>query len=453
MQFEVIYDDATYNLNDYAPFRMAEIRNLGPANVVRLSQRAPLQHGITDLGFRVQPTVISLVIRFTAATDALLDTYRQALTGIFRPAPDIPLTLRVTRDDSTIRSVECYTTGEVSIDLLPEHRAARMHEAIVLLRAHDPAWISSTPTLATFSGTSYDWWTAGGLIGTANVMEHTEWPGQAQAWSYNGTITGDWTVAFRSAPEVSGGSKTAYRLGTTSAANDVKIWAPIDGFAYGLSASDAEMPAGSQNYMDTKNFFGIDQRITYYGGTTQWITEALVDRDLSASPRAWRGAPGSAANTLWTNPMPKVAVYNVALSEAQRIALDAHMTGTAIMGTVTIVNGGDFAEYPYVTIRGPIINPILTNLVTNDAINLVGLQLGSAEMCIVDLTTGSKRIVDANGHSVMGSIAAAPVSIAGWHLAPAPIATGGTNQIRVQAGSTSTTTQIQFLHTDHYMSF
>lgn len=46
-----------------------------------------------------------------------------------------------------------------------------------------------------------------------------------------------------------------------------------------------------------------------------------------------------------------------------------------------------------------------------------------------------------------------PVQLAAWSLAPDPIATGGTNLIRVQGGSMTTDTLITVSFYDRHMSF
>lgn len=455
MSFQAVIDGTTSELNDGNPFRFKSVEGMGPVEVVRLGKRSPLQHGVTDLGFRLRPRVLQFVFTFNATTDAILDARRQTFMGIFRPTTGFPITLRVTRDDGTVRTLECYTAGRVDISPTTSARPGHTHEASVHLRAHDPAWEAVSATTATFAGTAHDWWTGGGMIGTANVMEHTEWPTQGQPWTYTGTITGDWTVAFRSGQETGSGTKTAFRVGNALPNQDPKLWW-YGGVSWAFDQTNmgvTTMPAGTHNYIQVKETIsGFHHLFLYYDGDTLFLNNTALDFDITTANRAWRAAPGSAAATRWDSEMPKVAVYNKALSFAERSALDAHMTGTGILGTVTAVNGGDFNEYPYITIQGPILNPILTNVTTGDVLDMQGLTLGSADTYFVDLRDGNKTLTSIAGSNVFGGVGT-PAYFAGWYLAPDPIATGGTNSIRVQGGSTSTQTSIIFSYQNHYASF
>lgn len=452
MTFEAVVAGTTYNLNDGNPYRLAGVEMVGPSPVNRFGQRSPLQSGVTDLGFRLGPREIILNFNFWASADATLDTYRQSLHAIFKPTTSLPIQLRVTRDDGSIRTLNCFATDKTAVSFSTDDKASHLHRASVNLLAPAPAWKAAAATQETFTGTALVWWTANGVIGTANVMEHVEFPTQGQPWTYAGTITGEWTVAFRSGQETAGGSKAAFRVGTASDSTDAKVWwynsAELAFTAYHSGVTT--MPAGTLNYFAVKvNAFNVNT--LYYGENNFWMADSGTDLDITGTARAWRAAPGSAAATRWSNEFPKAAVYNVALDPTQMTALNAAMEGTAIIGTVTTVNLGDFPAYPLITIQGPIINPILTNISTGKIINLYGITLGSGELYTIDLTTGDKTIFDANGVNQMGAMGT-PSQLALWNLAPSPVVSGGTNSISVQGGSTSTSTQIMFIHTDEYWS-
>lgn len=456
MTFEAVVGGTTYNLNDKAPFSFVGIENVGPAEVNRFGQRNFAQGGAVDLGYRLQPREIVLTLNFYAATTALLDTYRQSLFAIFRPTQDDPILLRITRDDATVRTLSCYTTGKVDISLLPEHYASRLHQATVRLRAAFPAWKAASSTSASLSGSANDWWLAGGLIGTANVMEHVEWPTQAQAWAWAGTATGNWSVVFRSAQEENTMRHTAFRAGTADNVNDPKVWRwSVSSWSLDTSnTSVSDLPSGTNNYIYTyEELGGTYYRTVYYGGTTLLLsTSSGTDVSLVGTAGVWRGDKTGAGTVLWTQGFPKAAIYNTLLSESQRIALDAHMAGTAILGTISAVNSGDLPIYPFITLQGPIINPILTNVTTGQVIDLVGLTLGSAEAVYVDLTGGNKTVTNLSGSSQLSTMGT-PAQLANWYLAPAPIATGGTNSIRVQGGSITTGTRVEFVYHNQYMSY
>lgn len=456
MDFEITVGDTTYNLNDGAPFRFSSFTDVSSSEVVRLSRRSSTADSIIDLGYRLTPRTMQLALHFYASTAAILDTYRDTLAEIFKPTTDYPLQLRVERDDGTARTLNCHTVGEVVIDLEPGQYASKLHRATITLRSAFPAYKAASSTTASLSGSAADWWTAGGLIGTANVLEHVEYPTQAQAFAYAGTATGDWSVVFRSGQETNTIGRTAFRIGTASNINDPKLWR-YSVTSWSLTTSNtllSDLPAGTQNYMyvftDAGGLFG---RVLYHAANTELLSLSDgTDASLIGTAGAWRGDKTGAGTTLWTNEFPKAALYNVALSSAQRIALDAHMSGTATLGTISAVNSGDLPVYPYITLRGPMVNPIITNVTTGKVIDLVGLTLGSADTYYIDLTGGDKTILNLSGSSQLATMGT-PTQLAEWYLAPSPIATGGTNSIRVQGGSTSTATRVEILYHNQYMSY
>lgn len=456
LTFEAEVNGTSYNLNNSSPFRLASMVGGGPSPVNRHGRRDALWGGMVDTGYRVGSSDVTLALNFYASTNAILDTYRQTLFAIFCPTPDIPIYLRVTRDDGTIRTLETYTTGNVDIAIAPEEAAAHLHRATVRLRAAKPTWRASAATSYSLSGSASDWWTAGGLIGTANVLEHVEWPTQAQPFAYAGTATGNWSVVFRSGQESGSSRKQAFRVGTANDLTDTYFGWWTTSFAIGPSnqAGNEAMPSGTHNYMFTlENVSTTYLRYLYYDAVIEFDNLIdFTDANLIGPQGAWRGNRTGAGSTLWTNEFAKAAIYNVALSEAQRIALDAHMAGTAILGTISAVNGGDVPISPLITLTGPLINPILTNVTTGQVINLNGMALGSSDLCYIDMTTGNKTIVNANGSSLM-SYMGTPAQLANFYLAPSPIAAGGTNSIRVQGGSVSASTRIDMQHYNRYMSF
>lgn len=456
--FEVEVNGTTYNLNNSSPFRLASMAGGGPSSVNRFGRRDALWGGMVDAGYRVGSSGVTLSLNFYASTNAILDTYRQLLFAIFCPTPDIPIYLKVTRDDGTVRTLETYTTGNVEIAIAPEEAAAHLHRATVRLRAAKPTWRAAAASSASLAGSANDWWLAGGLIGTANVLEHVEYPAQAQAWAWVGTAAGPWTIVFRTAKEVNTAGHAAFRSKTyagTAALNDPIFYRYSTSWSLSVNTNSGvtDMPSGTRNYAYYHNFEESYVHYLFYDGTAIFLSELdLGYRSLIGTAGAWRGELAGAGTTLWENAMPKAAIYNIALSQAQRVALDAHMADTPILGTISAVNSGDIPISPLITMYGPLVNPIITNVTTGQVIDFSGMTLGSAESCYIDLTTGNKTVMSAGGSSLM-SYMGTPAQLANFHLAPSPIAAGGTNSIRVQGGSTTVDSRIEFQHYNRYMSF
>lgn len=452
------------NLSNDSPFAFESLVDASSAEVVRHRQRGPLQSGVTDLGYRLRPRELTLTLRFKAATLTLLDTYRDTLTEAFKPLSDLPITLAYERDDGTTRQLTCYAIDEIAIDLLPEHWPGKLHRATIKLRASNPAWVGTSATTATFTGSGTSTWQRGGTaIGTANIMEYVEYPTQGQAWTYVGTITSAWSIAFRSGSVTPTVTPTAYHAGTTGINNsstDARFYYAGGAWKFSdTSPTASAMRPGTVNYIAVNDIDGFSaegwnqQRIFVDGNTTYLTNDNIYDYNIMGTVRRWRSDRTNDSNMYWPEEMPKAAVYNITLSSTQRTALDAWMAGTVNLGTINAVNAGDLYEYPRILIYGPLQDPLLTNAATGDVLDLTGLTVAASEVCIVDLRDGNKYVADINGETRMSSLDN-PISLAGWNLAPAPVASGGTNAITLQGGGTVTNnTRVVIEYYNHYLSF
>jgi hypothetical protein len=108
--------------------------------------------------------------------------------------------------------------------------------------------------------------------------------------------------------------------------------------------------------------------------------------------------------------------------------------------------------YPLITLRGPIANPVLTNLATGEVIDFTGITVAGSTTLTVDLRSGNKTATNVSGSTLMGSMGT-PAQLASWALAPDPIASGGTNLIRVTGGSMTTDTLVTVSFYDQFVSF
>lgn len=133
---------------DGAPFWLEWANGIGGAPVRRLTQRGPLQHGQTDIGFRLDPRTITLGIALTAETTAAADGYRDALQRVLGPGVGRPCYLRCVRDDGAERQIECYAVGMVDAPARKPERLGGMQRVAVQLIAHDPAWYDPAPQQA-----------------------------------------------------------------------------------------------------------------------------------------------------------------------------------------------------------------------------------------------------------------------------------------------------------------
>lgn len=434
----------TYSLSAGTPYSLEQASGLWMAPVRRLTEQGPYQDGDTDRGYRLDPRTATLALNFTATSGSALDTHRDTLLSIFRPSTSTPLKLRLTRDDGAVRQLDCYTVGPVDLPLTKEHKPGNLHRAVVQLRAADPGWYDPTPGTVTVTGTAglaANWYTAGGLIGTANVMEYGQTPSLNQAWTYTGTPT-EYTVAVRATPA----SLTAnvFLVDQAGTATDfvLSTWPAYPGYSlngrplYGVSIPTA----------GTFNVFVLSNQKVYVN-TTATDVWSIPMATLTGTARTWR-ATGAGSVTY-----PLYAVYNVALTNAQVTALNGYMSqsvGGTISQVLTVAYNGDLPEYPVVSITGPIVDATLTNGVTGRSFGVSG-TIAAGETYVFDLRQGSASVT-AGGTSRITQLAA-DADITGWSIVPSPQATGGTNVLTVTGTGVNASTQVKVVYYHRYAGF
>lgn len=447
MAFSLVatYDvSGSTNLTNGAPFRLESAEGLSGAPIIRHQQGGPLQNAAVDLGFRLAPRLVKLNLNFYATTDAALDTHRDTLNTTFKPSYTI--TLVATRDDGSVRYLTCTRVGEIEIDLIPEHRPGHLHRAVVTLRAAKPAWKGSVTTT---TAATDQWWTAGGVIGTARVREHVESPPrQAFSWTPSTNITGDWALAVKTSPQASG---SVHYLFDEHVTTNAEFRYSGGTFSYNNGGSTTSWPGGT-----AANYHVISRRAAvnywYYWSGTAVATQGshnTTDNDLITTG-AWRGNV-SINDNLWTPAVTRGVVWESPTSSEIR-AMAPFVLGSVTNGVTAIIDG-DLPVYPLIQLNGPITGPILTNMQTGGTINLTGLTLGSAGVAIIDLRTGDKTLTDAGGNNLLGSVTTLPVSMAYFYLAPAPAALEGYNVIQLTGGSVGTAATMSVQYTNEYMSY
>jgi hypothetical protein len=142
----------TYNLNGYDADHGLTLNYLGDqgfglAPLHRITTRGPLQHGDSDIDFRLDPRIlqIPLVVKNESASP-MFNSYaiREALLNIFRPQ-DVGV-LSVVRSDGVTtytRSIIVKVLGGLTFDVDPVDYHVR---TVVQLRADDPTWYDPVVT-------------------------------------------------------------------------------------------------------------------------------------------------------------------------------------------------------------------------------------------------------------------------------------------------------------------
>lgn len=457
---QAIVGTITTNLNSGA-LRLEEADGLfdeSPAR--RLSDRGPEQHGDTDLDVRLDPRYITMRFNAVGTSQAALEALRDTLRATFKPTPSTPVKIRVTRDDGSVRQIDVHREGPVAIPLKLENRPGNLNRAVVQLKASDPNFYDPTVQGGTIIELS-DWWRAYNTIGSASVLEHTEAPGTAQAWTYGGTITGGspWMIAFRSAPAGLGGSAYAFESGFSLgrhyfAVEDISNL----GTAYAVAVKTSYLGVGtSMMEAGTHNYFLIAN-----GGTTQFFrdTTLIAERSEPAltygTPNLvgvggrWRSSATPAHS--WPVAIPRAAIFNIAPTPTQLAALsDAMQTGGSVR--TTFVNyAGDWPEYPIVRINGPISDPIVTNTSTGETLDFTGHSIGSADYYEIDTRGGYKTVRNSGGDIKIGDLSE-DSDLETFHLAPDQEATGGVNVLVFSGTAIGTATNVVVTYYNRYTGF
>lgn len=458
---EVIRGATTYTLSDPSdssvPFSI-EMAELGGASVRNIEESGPYQDGATHLDERLEPDTMTLRINVKGATAAALDGHRDTLNAMFKPVRGVPITLKVTRDDSEIRQIDTRRTGKLAIPLVRENRPGNLHRAVVQLRAADPTWYNPTAAEEDFLVPT-DWWLAFNTIGTANVLEHVESPTQGQLWTNSGSVAmgGTYTIFFRS----------DYATGTVNQA-------AFGAFLSGVSIAGVGFEAEDSSY--TGGYAAISRNNLLQGtlmasGTHDYFVQTtganlFVYRDTTLAGSVANGAsdpiPGSASgtarwrtrsdeNSFWPNALPYAAVYDVSLNTTQREALSQATTfGSAY--SVSIAYGGDVDSYPIISITGPLADPMISNAVTGDILDFTGGTVGTGDIWTIDLRYGRKSALNGAGVSVAQYLSE-DSDLSTFRIVPDPIATGGTNVITLAGSALGTAAAVSLSYYNRYLSF
>lgn len=258
---EIIRGATTLDISDEISFIHEANDGFGMPPLHRLTERGPLQHGITDRGYRLDPRVIQLVIPLLADWDDHF-TRRAELLDVLNPVYDQALTLRFTLPDGSIRQIGCHASGGPVYATADQIAGGSNMRAGFTLICPDPAWVDPTPRAVTFGQT-------GG--GTAWEIP---WP---IPWTLGGSTLGD-----------------TYSLdypGTWLAYPRIRITGPVTNpVITNLTTGDKLDFTGYS--IATGHYYEIDLRYGYktvlLDGITNKISELSSDSDLAT----WAIIPG-----------------------------------------------------------------------------------------------------------------------------------------------------------------
>jgi hypothetical protein len=175
MQWSIVLGNRELPLTGRNPFDLVSAQGIGVAPVRRLTERGPFQDGDSDIGFRLDPRTINLVLFFAAANEAQADGYRDTLANYFQGL-NRSLALRCQRADGQTRQIDCYVAGMVDLPIDDRSRIGDSQKVAVQLRAPDPIWYDPQPKFFGLMG--------GGSTGASGFRVPVTVPWQMVAQTY-----------------------------------------------------------------------------------------------------------------------------------------------------------------------------------------------------------------------------------------------------------------------------
>jgi len=148
MNLDVIVNGIEYSLDDGTYCQHLGHDGVGMMPSHRLTQRGPMQHGVTDLGFRGDPRTVQLALLIEGMSMSNYWARRTALMNLFKPTNDA-LKLRFTLENGDVRQLDCQFVGNMNLG--SQEKMRYTHAAGVTLRAADPSFYDPVSKTAIFA--------------------------------------------------------------------------------------------------------------------------------------------------------------------------------------------------------------------------------------------------------------------------------------------------------------
>lgn len=148
-----VYDEPTgvwVSLDGDTLCRVLSTDGTGAAPLHTLARRGPMQHGESIYDFRLDPRKIMLSLLLSGATPTELFTKRAALVRLFRVSTS-PLQIRWTLPDSSVRQLDCYYAGNLTLPT--DAHSVFALKAGITLEAPDPTFYDPVLVVKTWTAT------------------------------------------------------------------------------------------------------------------------------------------------------------------------------------------------------------------------------------------------------------------------------------------------------------
>ena len=152
-KLELIRGNVTLDISDEISFQHEENSGFGMPPLHRINERGPLQHGVTDLGYRLDPRTIQLVIPMLTTGWSDHFDRRATLLDVINPVYNQVINLRFTLPDGSMRQLDCYAIGGPLFTTRDQIAGGSNMRAGFSLYAPDPAWYDPTAQTITLGQT------------------------------------------------------------------------------------------------------------------------------------------------------------------------------------------------------------------------------------------------------------------------------------------------------------
>jgi hypothetical protein len=187
MDIDLIIAGTSYSLTDGTYCYVQDYDGWGEAPLHRLEERGPQQHGVSDVGYRLDPRVGSLVLWVQGISASDMWAKRAAVLSLVRPTTAIKR-LRWTLDNGSVRQFDVHSLGQMSMG--QREQQGMSFASGLMLRAPDPTCYDPTACAVTFA-------LGGG--GTAFTVP-TDVPTQVGASTINASASVTYTGTWRTYP-------------------------------------------------------------------------------------------------------------------------------------------------------------------------------------------------------------------------------------------------------------
>lgn len=152
MNYEWIYGTYTYQLNDSNPFEVVSIDGIDLAKVEPITERGPLQDGVTDKDMRLASRVVQLVLQANTTASNTHEMNRALLNRIFTPSAVLGK-LQLTYDNGNVYQINARPLGDAGVGRSAESELQL--KAGIAFECPDPLWYNPV-------GYAYSFGIAGG---------------------------------------------------------------------------------------------------------------------------------------------------------------------------------------------------------------------------------------------------------------------------------------------------